>query len=154
MEFCDQYFISKGGMIIDMPYLPRIVEGEVRILFVGKTPIFVVQKIPAKGSFSATLFSGSQYTYHNPQEWENLVKTFLREWPAIKERLGGHDTPILWTADFILDTHLDGSDKYVLGEINCSCVGFTSHLNCGIEQRVADEIIRVITEKKAVVLNK
>jgi len=40
-------------------------------------------------------------------------------------------------------TNDDGSDKYVLGEINCSCVGFTSHLDSGIQETVANEIIRV-----------
>ena len=62
---------------------------------------------------------------------------------------GGHDTPLIWTADFMFDTNPDGSDKYVLGEINCSCVGFTSHLESGIQEKVASEIIRVTTAKKS-----
>ncbi len=148
MELCDQYLVGDGGMIVDMPYLPRIVEGEVRILFVGETPIFVVHKKPAEGGFSATLFSGAQYTYDDPQEWRHLVDMFLGCMPKIKQSLGGHETPLIWTADFMLDTNPDGSDKYVLGEINCSCVGFTSHLDSGIQQKVADEIIRVTTANK------
>ncbi|WPC15617.1 hypothetical protein LEQ04_01240 [Riemerella anatipestifer] len=43
----------------------------------------------------------------------------------------------------MLDYHPDGSDKYVLGEINCSCVGFTSHLDMGIQEKVAKEAIRL-----------
>ncbi len=43
----------------------------------------------------------------------------------------------------MLDTNPDGSDTHVLGEINCSCVGFTSHLDSGIQQAVAGEIISV-----------
>ena len=37
---------------------------------------------------------------------------------------------------------------HVLGEINCSCVGFTSHLDRGIQDKVAAEVIRYTTEKK------
>ncbi len=148
MDFCNQYLEGAGGMIVDMPYLPRIVEGEIRILFVGETPIFVVHKKPAEGGFSATLFSGAQYTYDEPEKWQDLVDLFLRDLPEIRERLGGHDTPLIWTADFMLDNNPDGSDKHVLGEINCSCVGFTSHLESGIQEKVADEIIQVTTAKK------
>jgi hypothetical protein len=148
IQQCDQYLVGEGGMIVDMPYLPRIVEGEIRILFVGETPISVVHKKPAEGGFSATLFSGAQYTYDDPKKWEHLVQMFLGELPAIRKSLGGHDTPLLWTADFMLDNNPDGSDKYVLGEINCSCVGFTSQLDSGIQDLVADEIIRVVSRKK------
>ena len=62
--------------------------------------------------------------------------------PIISEKLGGFDIPLIWTADFMLDWDENGNDKYVLGEINCSCVGFTSHLNQGIQEIVADEVIR------------
>jgi len=141
IAFCDQYLEGAGGMIVDMPYLPRIIEGEVRILFVGEEPIFVVHKKPAEGGFSATLFSGAEYTYDEPAKWSNLVDSFLADLPGIQGRLGGHPTPLIWTADFMLDTNADGSDKHVLGEINCSCVGFTSHLDSGIQQAVAREII-------------
>ncbi len=147
LQFCNQYLVGEGGMIVDMPYLPRIIEGEVRILFVGQSPVFVVHKKPAEGGFSATLFSGAQYTYDEPAKWQYLVDMFLAALPEIRTKLGGHDTPLIWTADFMLDTNEDGSDKYVLGEINCSCVGFTSHLESGIQDKVAKEIIRYTTEK-------
>ena len=147
MDYCQQYLDGDQGMIVDMPYLPRIVEGEIRILFVGEEPIFVVHKKPAEGGFSATLFSGAQYTYEEPEKWDELVKLFLTSLPDINDRLGGHDTPLIWTADFMLDTDDKGEDKYVLGEINCSCVGFTSHLEHGIQEKVADEIINVTTRK-------
>lgn len=39
-------------------------------------------------------------------------------------------------------TAADGSDDYVLGEINCSCVGFTTHLGHGIQEKIAAETIR------------
>ena len=57
MKFCKQYIVSDNGMLVDMPFMPRIKEGEIRILMVGATPIFMVHKIPAEGAdnFSATL---------------------------------------------------------------------------------------------------
>ena len=76
---------------------------------------------------------------------QSVVFFEVADFPLIQERLGGHDTPLIWTADFMLDTSADGSDKYVLGEINCSCVGFTSHLDSGIQETVSDEIVRVVS---------
>ncbi|SQE23502.1 Uncharacterised protein [Campylobacter jejuni subsp. doylei] len=49
--------------------------------------------------------------------------------------------------EFILDTDEKGNDKYVLGEINCSCVGFTSHLELADE--VASNIINIASKTKA-----
>ena len=149
IEFCNQYIVGENGMLVDMPFMPRIKEGEIRILLVGDTPIFVVHKKPAdsEDAFSATLFSGAKYRYDKPEEWDELVNLFLTTLPEITDRLGGYDLPLIWTADFMLDDNEDGSDKYVLGEMNCSCVGFTSHLDYGIQEIVADKIIKVVTEK-------
>lgn len=147
MDFCDQYIVGDNGMLVDMRFMPRIVEGEIRILLVGPHPVFVVHKKPAAGgdNFSATLFSGATYTYDSPDKWQNLVDMFDKVRPVIAEKLGGANIPLIWTADFMLDTAPDGSDTYVLGEINCSCVGFTSELDMGIQEMVAKEAIsRVI----------
>lgn len=142
LAMCVQYVIGDNGMLVDMRFMPRIVEGEVRILMVGERPVFVVHKKPAEteGAFSATLFSGAKYTYDTPDKWQPLIDTFLDQLPKVKERLGDFDTPLIWTADFMLDTAPDGSDTYVLGEFNCSCVGFTSHLDQGIQQKIAEEV--------------
>ena len=151
MEFCEQYIVGNHGMLVDMRFLPRITVGEIRILMVGSEPIFVVHKKPTEGedSFSATLFSGATYTYDSPDKWERLISEFLQELPTISSTLGSNDIPLIWTADFILDYDDDGKDKYVLGEINCSCVGFTSHLEEGIQAKVAREIINTIESRKS-----
>lgn len=150
MQFCEQYIVGANGMLVDMQFMPRIKEGEIRILLVGATPIFVVHKKPAdaEDAFSATLFSGAKYTYESPQDpkWKPLVDNFLDNLPKITEKLGGYDIPLIWTADFMLDWDENKNDTYVLGEINCSCVGFTSHLNEGIQDTVADEVIRSVEE--------
>ncbi|MEN8113231.1 MAG: Cj0069 family protein, partial [Actinomycetota bacterium] len=146
MEFCEQYIVGKDGMLVDMPFMPRIMEGEVRILMVGESPVFVVHKKPAESAdaFSATLFSGAKYRYDDPSDWPELTRLFHDNVGSITSKLGGWSLPLIWTADFMLDDGENGEDKYVLGEINCSCVGFTSHLESGIQEMVANEIIRSV----------
>ncbi|NPA73489.1 MAG: Cj0069 family protein [Epsilonproteobacteria bacterium] len=151
MEFCKQYVEGDNGMIVDMRFMPRIVEGEIRILMVADKPIFVVHKKPAQkeDAFSATIASGAKYTYYDPSEYKELVDMFVGSIPMISEKLGKiKDAPIIWTGDFMLDTDENGKDTYVLGEMNCSCVGFFSHLDKGIQDMVADEVIRRIKSKK------
>ena len=150
MDFCGQYLSGEDGLMVDMPFMPRIKEGEIRILLVGETPIFVVHKKPAESedAFSATLFSGAKYRYDPPEQWPELISLFQSNVDTITTRLGGWNIPLIWTADFMLDWDEDGRDKFVLGEINCSCVGFTSHLDSGIQDKIADEIIRVVTSEK------
>jgi hypothetical protein len=139
MTFCEQYIVGDQGMLVDMRFLPRIKEGEIRILMVGAKPIFVVHKKPAENAdaFSATLFSGAKYTYDKPEKWQHLVDFFLSKVDLIKNTLNEKEPPLIWTADFILEWTTDKKDKYILGEINCSCVGFTNQLDLGIQEAVA-----------------
>lgn len=145
MDFCEQYIIGDNGMLVDMTFLPRIKEGEIRLLMLYDKPVNVVHKKPAEGAdaFSATLFSGAKYRYDAPSAWQSLVDMFLAQLPNVRKKLGDYDLPLIWTADFILDTDKNGADKYVLGEINCSCVGFTSHLE--LAGSVADNIISIVS---------
>ncbi len=150
MKFCEQYIVGENGMLVDMRFMPRIKEGEIRILLIGDKPIFVVHKKPAdaEDAFSATLFSGAKYTYDKPEDWAELMTLFNDSLPVISDKLGGFDIPLIWTADFMLgDKDEAGNDTYVLGEINCSCVGFTSHLDQGIQDVIAEEVIRRVEAK-------
>lgn len=148
MEFCTQYIVGENGMLVDQRFLPRIVEGEVRVLMIYDKPVNVVHKKPSEGNFSATLFSGAKYTYDDPEDpkWQSLVKDWLASMPLIKEKLGNYDYPLIWTADFILDTDKDGKDAYRLGEMNCSCVGFSTQLE--LADTVAEAAIKLIESKK------
>lgn len=144
IDRCAEYLSGRGGMIVDMPYMPRIIEGEVRVLMLRRTPVYVVHKKPAEqaDAFSATLFSGAKYTYQDPEEWPELMSMMDRNLDDIIDRLGGYAIPLIWTADFMLDNLPDGSDTYVLGEINASCVGFTTHLE--LAEQIADEVVGFI----------
>ncbi len=152
MKYCKRYIEGDNGMLVDMRFMPRIVEGEIRILMVAEKPIFVVHKKPVqeKDAFSATIASGAEYTYYKPEEYPELVNKFIDSIPMISDKLGKiKNTPLIWTGDFMLDTDEDGNDKFVLGEMNCSCVGFFSHLDMGIQEMVADEVIKRIEKKHA-----
>jgi glutathione synthase/RimK-type ligase-like ATP-grasp enzyme len=146
MDLCGQYFVGENAMMVDMQFLPRITEGEIRVLMVGRTPVFVIHKVPEKGEFSATLGSGAEYTYQKPEDWPDLIEKFLGSIDTIENSLGGHPTPLIWTADFILGPKKEDKDTYILGEINCSCVGFTSELDAGIQELIADEVMRKVGE--------
>lgn len=123
------YFKEKKGFV-SCKYLKRINEGEIRVLLVNSEPISVVHKKPQDGEFSATLFSGAQYNYESPNEakWKDIIDLTLQGLKDIKPYCKGYDFPLLWTMDYILDYDENQNDIYVLSEMNCSCVGITTHL--------------------------
>lgn len=137
------YFKGKSGFV-GCRYLPRIIEGEIRALLVGGKIASIVHKKPANGEFSATLFSGATYEYHNPtnQKYKKVVELTLNALADIKKYLNGQNYPLLWTMDYILDYDKKGNDKFVLSEINCSCVGITTQLD------LADEVAKVFIDDK------
>ncbi len=72
MELCRKYYLVPENLVIDMKFLKRISEGELRVFIIGKKPIYVIHKKPStqsKDAFSATLFSGAKYTYQSPSEY-------------------------------------------------------------------------------------
>lgn len=151
MEFCIQYLEGDNGMLLDMPFLERIVEGEIRVLMLREKVVNIVHKKPVEqeDAFSATLFSGAKYRYDKPEQWPDLVNSVTASLPTIQSRLGNYDLPLIWTADFILDTDKQtGNDKYVLGEINASCVGFSTFLE--LSENIADEVLALLDAESAV----
>jgi hypothetical protein len=77
------------------------------------------------------------------------VKLIKKMVPTIQQRLGNYDIPLIWTADFILDTEpKTKKDSYVLGEINTSCVGFTTFLE--LSENIADEVLALLDAESAV----
>jgi len=153
IAFAEQYLeggMEEGGQLIDQAFMPRIVEGEIRVLFVGGKPIEIVHKKPKEGGLSATLKSGAVYTRYEPDapEFERLMKSFVhRDLGNLLPLLGmeGHELPLLWTADFILGAAkppwVDGKDYYFIGELNCNCVGITTQLE--VTEVVAAEAVRI-----------
>lgn len=149
MGMCEKYILGEQDLMVDMPFLPRIKEGELRVLMIGEYPSYIIHKKPVTttGAFSATLFSGATYSYHLPEEYTNLTTLLLESLQIIKTELTIKQLPLLWTADFILDTDNYGKDIYVLSEVNCSCVGIPDNLIGVVEHQIASEAIKRIEIK-------
>mmetsp|Transcript_17801 Transcript_17801/g.43577 ORF Transcript_17801/g.43577 Transcript_17801/m.43577 type:complete len:1129 (-) Transcript_17801:373-3759(-) len=145
VKFCNVYLEGEGGQLVDQKFLPRIVEGEVRVFMIGDTPIELVHKKPAEGGISATLKSGAKYVRYAPDEakFSQLMDSFKADLPKLMTALeiGDEPLPLLWTTDFIPGPVVDGKDTYYIGEFNCSCVGITKQLN--LAGMVAEAAIKV-----------
>jgi len=133
-----------GGQLVDQRLLPRISEGEVRMLMVGDVLQMMIHKKPEGGGLSA-VGGNSAYTYYKPGDphYATLEYKFLKEdLPQLKKALEieGEPLPLLWTSDFIpMDGATPGSTEYVVGEFNCSCVGISKfQAVCGGEKTLAD----------------
>ena len=150
MTFCEKYIVGENGQLVDQRFLPRIVEGELRVNMIYDTPTEIIHKKPAEGGISATLASGAKYVTYKPDDlrFEDLMTDFKNDLPVIMPALGMENDPLplIWTADFILGDKVDGKDTFHVGEFNCSCVGITQQLH--LTPKVAEAAIRVTLSKK------
>jgi len=140
-----------GGQLVDQRLLPRINEGEVRILMAGDTCQMAIHKKPMGGGLSA-VGGMSDYTYYKPEDakYADMVATLYKDIPTLLPcmDLAGEPLPLLWTADYIpknpegwdkAENASDAETKYVVGEFNCSCVGISKfQAVCGGEKTLAD----------------
>merc|ERR1719454_2413321 len=145
---------AAGGQLVDQRLLPRIDEGEVRILMAGDTCQMAVHKKPMGGGLSA-VGGNSEYTYYKPTDakYKGLVEKLYADIPLLLPslELAGEPLPLLWTCDYI-PKNPDDWDKgpydrscpdekteYTVGEFNCSCVGISKfQAVCGGEKTLAD----------------
>jgi len=133
-----------GGQLVDQRLLPRIAEGEVRVLMVGDVVQMCIHKKPESGL--SAVGGMSTYTYFLPgsKEYAGLEANLKKDMPSILKvlNLEGEPLPLLWTADFIPKDAEDGTPgvtEYVVGEFNCSCVGVSKfQAVCGGEKTLAD----------------
>jgi len=143
-----------GGQLVDQRLLPRIDEGEVRILMAGDVCQMAIHKKPMGGGLSA-VGGNSEYTYYKPTDdkYKGLVEKLYADIPSLLPslQLAGEPLPLLWTCDYIPknpdDWELgpydrscpDDKTEYTVGEFNCSCVGISKfQAVCGGEQTLAD----------------
>ena len=151
MKFCEQYIVGENGQLIDQNFLPRIVEGELRVNMIYDTPTEIIHKKPAEGGISATLASGAKYVSYKPDDplFAKLMAKFKADLPQIMPALGmsKDPLPLIWTADFILGPKDSaGDDTHYVGEFNCSCVGITQQLH--LVDVVAKAAIKMTNMKK------
>jgi hypothetical protein len=143
---CAEYF--EDGSVIDQPFQPRLSEGVVRCYMAGdRCAGFGHHKVKALiDSPAARSGAGPRlYTSNADSRFQRLRRLMEDEWtPQLTALLDipRHDLPMIWDADFMLGpVQADGSDSYVLGEINVSSVfPFPDEAPTEIAQRVVDRL--------------
>jgi hypothetical protein len=145
---CAEYF--ENGSVIDQPFQPRLSEGVVRCYMAGdRCAGFGYHKVKALvDSPAARSEAGPRlYTSNAEPRFQRLRRLMEDEWtPQLTSLLdiARLDLPAIWDADFMLGPVLpDGTDSYVLGEINVSSVHpYPDEAPAEIARRVADRLRR------------
>jgi uncharacterized protein DUF6815 len=143
---CVDYFADGG--VIDQPFQARLSEGVVRCYMAGdRCAGFGHQKVKALVEAPAARAGAGPRLYVSNAEprFQRLRRLMEDEWtPQLASLLDirPHDLPIIWDADFMLGApDADGSDGYVLGEINVSSVfPMPDEAAAEIARRVADRL--------------
>src|SRR3954454_23601304 len=141
---CLDYF--DDGCVVDQPFQPRLAEGVVRCYMAGdRCAGFGHQKVKALvDSPAARAEAGPRlYSSNADPRFQRLRRLMEDEWtPELTSLLDipRHDLPMIWDADFMLGPVLpDGTDSYLLGEINVSSVHpYPGEAPAEIARRVAD----------------
>jgi hypothetical protein len=146
LERCDEYF--EDGCVIDQPFQVRLSEGVIRCYMAGdRCAGFAHQKVKALVDAPAARAEAGQrvYTSNTDPRSQRLRRLMEDEWtPQLCSLLDipRRDLPMIWDADFMLGPPgADGTDSYVLGEINVSSVfPIPDEASAEIAARVADRL--------------
>jgi len=160
--------LLKGAFVVDQCLLPRISEGEIRMVFVKDELFEIIHKKPVGENGRSAVAWNNKTTFYKPEEplFRDLTEKFLKndiQRIARKLNLAYNALPLLWTADFIPmdddeeeeEEHDEQFEKeeqnkkdannrktktrYILGEFNCSCVGLTKfRAACGPDKDMSD----------------
>jgi len=127
LKRCAEYF--EDGSVIDQPFQARLTDGVVRCYMAGdRCAGFGHQKVKALVDDPAARAEaqGRLYTSNAEPRFQRLRRLMEDEWtPQLSSLLDipRRDLPMIWDADFMLGPPgADGTDSYVLGEINVSSV--------------------------------
>ena len=132
LDICAPYF-ADGGVVIDQAFQPRVTEGLVRVYLVIDTVVGFSRQsadtlITDAESAARVMGLPSPKTMYPPDapQFAPLRAQLETEWvPGLRNLLGlpRERLPVIWDADFLLGpSAVDGTDSYVLCEINGSCV--------------------------------
>jgi Domain of unknown function (DUF6815) len=146
LERCLEYF--EDGCVIDQPFQARLSEGVVRCYMAGdRCAGFGHQKVKALvDATTACAEAGRRlYTSNSDPRFQRLRRLMEDEWtPQLTSLLDipRRDLPMIWDADFMLGPPgADGTESYVLGEINVSSVfPMPDEAPAEIARRVADRL--------------
>jgi hypothetical protein len=150
IERCREYF--QDGSVIDQPYQPRLIDGVVRCYMAGdRCAGFGHHKVKALVDAPAAREEAGPrlYTSNADPRFQGLRRLMEDEWTpqliALLE-IEPRDLPMIWDADFMLGpTGADGTDSYVLGEINVSSVfpipdEAPTYIACRVADRLRDAL--------------
>jgi hypothetical protein len=143
---CAEYFAD--GCVIDQPFQARLAEGMVRCYMAGdRCAGFGHQKVRALVDDPAARAQAGRrlYTSNADPRFQRLRRLMEDEWmPELASLLdiAPRDLPAIWDADFMLGArNADGTDSYVLGEINVSSVfPIPEEAPAEIARRVAERL--------------
>jgi hypothetical protein len=146
LDRCTEYF--EDGCVVDQPFQARLSEGVVRCYMAGdRCAGFGHQKVKALVDAPAARAEAGRrlYTSSTDPRFQRLRRLMEDEWtPQLTTLLDipRRDLPIIWDADFMLGPPgADGTDSYVLGEINVSSVfPIPDEAPSEIARRVADRL--------------
>lgn len=143
-DFLEGYatYIDEEGIILDVPFLPFIKEGEIRVFMLHDTPYEILRRIPPKEpdfAFGTSLFLGAEYRYEPVEKYGALLSWFASKIPEMVMKLSNNNIPPLWSADFI-----PAEKGYVLNGLNITSIHFTARLD--IVDSLVNHIIRRIRE--------
>jgi hypothetical protein len=146
LDQCIEYF--EDGCLIDQPFQTRLSEGVVRCYMAGdRCAGFGHHKVKALVEApDARAEAGPRlYTFNGDPRFQRLRRLMENEWtPQLTSLLDipTSDFPMIWDADFMLGPPgPDGTDSYVLGEINVSSVfPIPDEASAEIASRVADRL--------------
>ena len=146
LERCVEYF--EDDCVVDQPFQARLTEGVVRCYMAGdRCAGFGHQKVKALVDAPAARAAAGPrlYTSNADPRFQRLRRLIEDEWtPQMVSLLDipRRDLPMIWDADFMLGPRgADGTDSYVLGEINVSSVfPFPDEAPAEIARRVADRL--------------
>lgn len=146
LDRCIAYF--EDGSVIDQPFQARLSEGVVRCYMAGdRCAGFGHHKVKALVEAPAARAEAGPrlYTSKADPRFQRLRRLMEDEWtPQLMSLLDirQSDLPMIWDADFMLGPpDADGSDSYVLGEINVSSVfPMPDEAPAEIARRVADRL--------------
>jgi hypothetical protein len=146
LERCVEYF--EDGCVIDQPFQTRLSEGVVRCYMAGdRCAGFGHHKVKALVDAPAARAEAGPrlYTSNAEPRFQRLRRLMEDEWtPQLTSFLAipQRDLPMIWDADFMLGPpRPDGTDSYVLGEINVSSVyPIPVEASAEIARRVANRL--------------
>lgn len=134
--------------MIDQAFQPRPGEGVVRCYMAGdRCAGFGHHKVKALVDAPAARAEAGPrlYTSNADPRFQRLRRLMEEEWTSELTSLldvARDDLPAIWDADFMLGSvQADGSDSYVLGEINVSSVHpYPNEAPAEIARRVAERL--------------